>query len=317
MYKAVLGLMLLISALPAKDILPLFRLHSVGFVSDFVVDQNRLYAANDRGTVDIFDLRTQKIVDRIVLEPIMTGQGELIPVRVNSVDRLNGKTLLVSSGKNAFRDVWIHEKYTLKKIIDSKQELFIKKARFINDDRILFGTFASEMILYDNTERYQVYNSHVTQSTLGDIVLSADKKKMAMSDESGEIRIIDVESSRVEQVFSSENVDNVYRVAYNNGVIITAGQDRRVGVYQIGGESYHLKSDFLVYCVALSPDGKTGIYSSGENHDLQLFDTRTGKKGDRLIGHNAIVNKITFINEHELISVGDEKDIFLWRLGYD
>ena len=61
MYKAVLGLMLLISALPAKDILPLFRLHSVGFVSDFVVDQDRLYAANDRGTVDIFDMNGRSI----------------------------------------------------------------------------------------------------------------------------------------------------------------------------------------------------------------------------------------------------------------
>ncbi|MEA3419989.1 MAG: nitrate reductase, partial [Campylobacterota bacterium] len=179
---------------------------------------------------------------------------------------------------------------------------------------ILFGTFGSDMILYDQAEGYQVYRSHISESTLGDIVLSDDKKKMVMSDESGTVRVIDVGSSQVEHTFSSENLDNVYRVAYSKGVIITAGQDRRVGVYPIGGKAYHLRSDFLVYSVALSPDASVGIYSSGVNHDLQLFDIISREKIDRLVGHHAVVNKITFLNEHILISSGDEKDIYIWQL---
>lgn len=312
--RLIIGIILLFSALNARDISPAFRLHTSGLVSDFVVDGDRLYAATDMGSVDIFDLSTQQVVDRIVLEPILTAQGEHVPARVHCVDRINGKTLLVSSGQSGYRNVWVYEDHALKKIVDEEKKIFVKEARFADDGHILFGTFGSDMILYDQAEGYQVYRSHISESTLGDIVLSDDKKKMVMSDESGTVRVIDVGSSQVEHTFSSENLDNVYRVAYSKGVIITAGQDRRVGVYPIGGKAYHLRSDFLVYSVALSPDASVGIYSSGVNHDLQLFDIISREKIDRLVGHHAVVNKITFLNEHILISSGDEKDIYIWQL---
>ncbi len=300
-------------SLYAKEISPTFRLHASGVVSDFVINDDTLYVATDRGIVDIFDLKTKKIINQIIIAPLVTGRGELIPARIHSVDYLNGKVLILSSGKNQYRNVWLYENHRLKQIVDERKELFIKEARFINDDRIMFGTFASEMILYDTAESYQVYKTHMTQSTLGDITLG-DYKKMIMSDESGEIRIIDIESSKVEKVYASQNVDNVYRVAYANGVILTAGQDRRVGVYQEGMKPYYMKSDFLVYCVGVSPSGTLGVYSSGVNSDLQLFNTKTKAKGDRLVGHFATVNTIKFISENELFSSGEEKDIFFWKL---
>ena len=314
MFNIIMGILLLLSLSNARDIPPLFRLHASGLVSDFVVDGDRLYAATDMGSVDIFDLRTRKVVDRILLEPIMTAQGDPVPARIYCVDRINGKTLLVSSGGNGYRNVWVHEEYVLKNIVNEEKKLFVKEARFTDDEHIIFGTFGSDMILYDKAEGYRIYHRHVSDSTMGDIVLSSDKKKIVMSDESGTVRLIDVASSRVDQVFSSEHVDNIYRVAYSNGVIITAGQDRRVGVYPIGGKAYHLRSDFLVYSVALSPDAAIGIYSSGVNHDLQLFDIISREKMDRLVGHHAIVNKISFMNEHMLVSSGDEQDIFFWQL---
>ncbi|MEA3522849.1 MAG: nitrate reductase [Campylobacterota bacterium] len=300
-------------SIQAKELSPTFRLHATGVVSDFVVDSDRLYAATDMGTVDIFDLNTQKIIEQIIIAPLKTARNEIIPARIHSVDVLNGKVLILSSGKNTFRNVWMYENHSLKQIVDESKELFIKEARFINDERVMFGTFASEMILYDTTESYQVYKRHMTQSTLGDITLGA-YKKMIMSDESGEIRVFDIENSEIEEVYSGQNLDNVYKVAYANGVIITAGQDRRVGVYQKDLEAYYIKSDFLVYCVGISPSGTMGVYSSGINSDLQVFNTKTKAKGDLLIGHFATVNAIKFINEKEFFSSGEEKDIFFWKL---
>jgi len=300
-------------SLEAKNISPIYRLHATGVVSDFVIDADKLYVATDRGTVDIFDLRTHKIIEQIIIAPLTTVRGEVIPARIHSVDRLNGKTLLLSSGKNTFRNVWIYENHTLRQIVDETKELFIKEARFINDERIMLGTFGSEMILYDIAESFQVYKAQITQSAFGDMALGA-YKKMIMSDESGEVRVIDIESSKVEQVYTGQNLDNVYKVAYANGVIIAAGQDRRVAVYQEDMDSYYIKSDFLVYCVGISPSGKTGIYSSGVDSDLQLFNTKTKEKGDRLVGHFSTLNTITFINEKELFSSADEKDIFFWRI---
>lgn len=314
MKKVIGALLLLVCLSEAKDIAPLFRLHTIGFVTDFVLDGNRIYVANDMGVVDIFDLGTGKIVDQIVLEPIRSGRGELVPARITGIDRLNAKTLIVSSGENNYRNVWIEEMGRLTQIIDEKKKLVIKEARFVNDERILFGTFDSDVILYNMTENYEVYHRSNSQSALCDISLSTDGKKMVTSDESGTVKLFDVESSKVEQELSSENVDRVYSVAYRSSVIITGGQDRRVGVYRTGEKPYHLKSDFLVYSVGLSPSGRVGVYSSGEEQALQLFDTKTKKKMDRLVGHREIVSKIEFIGEHSLISSGDGQEIFLWKV---
>ena len=303
-----------LSLAAAKDITPSLTFKAIGLVSDFVIDNNRLYVATDVGTVDIFDLHTQEIIQQIILPPVTTAMDDLVPARVLSVDRYNNKTLIVSIGKDAFRNVWIYESNSLQQIVDERAKLTIKEARFVDDERLIYATFGSEIILHDTKENYQLYKTHISQSTLGDIMLNHDKTKMVFSDESGEIKLIDIQSSAVEQTYASENVDNVYHVAYSNEIIITAGQDRRVGVYQKGKKAYHIKSDFLVYCVGISPSGKTAVYSSGEENHLQLFHTKTKQKSHRLVGHKAIINQIKFINEKELFSAGRSQEVLYWRL---
>ena len=307
-------LLLLFFTLNAKEISPLHTFKAIGYVSDFIVANNKLFAAGDEGIVTVFDLQSKKIIDIIKVEPIVTDSGELQPARLLSIDYHKGKLLLVSIGKDFYRNVWIYEKHRLKKIIGQEAKLTIKEARFIDDEKILLATFASEILLHDKSEHYNVYNRHVTQSALGDIVLTKDKKSVIMSDESGEIRILDVASGQTLQVLASENVDNVFHVAHANGITITAGQDRRVAVYQKDKTPYHLKSDFFVYCVGITPSGKTGIYSSGVKHKLQLFSTQTKQKLDKLNGHTALVNQIKFINEKELYSSENSPFIYYWKI---
>ncbi|MBC8238414.1 MAG: nitrate reductase [Helicobacteraceae bacterium] len=298
----------------AKEIHPTFKLKSMGFVNDFTVNENIIYIANDEGTVDIFDLNTGELIHQIVLDPVVTELGDLQSPNILSVDHLNEKLLILSIGAGPYRNVWIYENFTLKKIIAEDKKLILKEARFVDDEKIILGTFSSEIILYDIGENYNLYKRHVTQSTLGDIALSKDKTKVVMADESGEVRLLDVKTSQTLGVFDTQNVDNIYHVAYAKGVIITAGQDRRVAVYQEGVKDYHIKSDFIVYCVGISPSGKIGVYSSGEESDLQLFDTKTEKKMDKLVGHKGTVNQIKFINEKELFTNERNSYVYYWRL---
>jgi WD40 repeat protein len=313
MFKPFPLLFLLFCSLLAKEIHPAFRFYSSGFVNSFVVNEGLLYVGNDAGMVDVFDIKTQKMIHNISLPLIESGTNKLIPQNILSVDYLNGKVLIVSIGENAYRNVWIYENFELKQIVDESKKLTIKKALFVSNERILFGTFSAEIILHDMKENYNLYTSHVTQSTMGDIVLSNDKSKMLMSYESGEVRVIDVMSSHVEQIHSSQNVDNVYNVAFNNGVLVTAGQDRRVGVYRDKETAYHLKSDFLVYAVGVSPSGRTGAYASGEKQHIQLFDTQNKVLGDRLIGHTSRINQIWFKDEKELFSTENSNIIYYWK----
>lgn len=314
MKKIAIILLLLSSPHYAKDITPIATLKVSGLVSDFVKDGDYLYVATDEGIVEVIDLFTQKVVEQIRLEPLQTAMGSIIPARIHSIDRYKGKTLLVSSGVSAYRNVWIHDGTHLEKIIDEKKHLMPKRAFFTAEGKVILGTFGSDVTLYDTEENYKLYNTHISESTMGGMVLSHDKKKMLLSDESGTVRLMDVYSSKIENTFSSQHVDNVYSVAYAKNTLITAGQDRRVGIYRQNKEAYHIKSDFLVYCVGLSPSARTGIYSAGADNHLQLFNTQDGSKTDRLIGHYATPNKIMFISENTLISSGDEENIFFWTL---
>ena len=314
MHKILIALLVSFSTLHAKNIPPVASIKVSGLVSDFVKDGNYLYVATDAGSVDIIDLFTREIVKQIRLEPIKTVRGDLVPTRIHSIDRFQGKTLLVTSGASAYRNVWIDDGKVLKKIIDEEKHFMPKRAFFTNEGDVVLGTFGSDVILYNNNENYTLYDRQISESTMGGMALSQDKKKMVISDESGTVRLIDVESAQVEKTFSSEHVDNIYSVAYSKGTIITAGQDRRVGVYREDKDAYHIKSDFLVYCVGLSPSAETGIYSSGHDHDLQLFNTQDGSKTDTLVGHYATPTKIMFIYENALISAGDENTVFFWKL---
>jgi len=312
--KILLILLIFINTIIAKDIKPTFIIKSKGFVNDFVIDGSKLYVANDEGSVEVFDLKTKKLIDEIFIDPIYTTKQVWQNARILSVDRFEGNTLIVSNTTNAYRNIWIHDGKNLKHIIKQKDRIAIKEARFLTKDKLLFGTLGYEMMVYNSVDSYNTYETQVEQSSFADLVLSEDKKTMATSSESGQVTISNTATGQLIRKLKPLNLDKVYQVAYKNGVIITAGQDRKVAVYPINKEPYTIKSSFLVYSVGLSTNGKTGIYSSDEHSTLQLFDTQTGKKTHQLIGHYAIPTTIKFYDNKSLFSAGYENKIFYWRI---
>ena len=312
--KYLLLFFVFINIICAKDIKPAFILKSKGIVNDFVVDGSKLYAANDMGSIEIFDLHKQKLIDEIKLKPLKTNRGDFAYAQIISVDRYNNKTLFVSTTTKGYRNVWIHDGKVLKNIINPKKRLTVREARFIDENNFMLATVGYELALYNTTDNYPYYKNHLDYSAFTDIHLSHDKKTIASASERGEVIITDVKTGKLLKKLTSQNVDNVFSIAYTKGNTITGGRDRRVGVYQKDKEAYYIKSDFFVYSVSLTPSGEFGIYSSGFENHLQLFNLKTKQKTDRLIGHAAIPTTIKFINEKELFSSGYENEIFYWKL---
>ena len=98
-----------------------------------------------------------------------------------------------------------------------------------------------------------------------------------------------------------------------DGTVISGGRDRRVIVHR-GAGGYKIDVGFPVYAVGLSKDGKTGIYSEGDEQILRVFDTATGRKLHRLIGHKAMVGKILDIGGGRFLSTERGKRILMWCL---
>ena len=142
-----LPLLLMAGMAGAKDITPLFRLEASGMVNDLVVEGDRLYVATDAGSIDIFDLRSRKAVDRIVLPPLQSVRGEAVPASILSVDRYRGMTLFVSRAQNSYREVWIDEGMGPRKVRDAGERLFVKRARFTREGRVAMVSFGSDAVI--------------------------------------------------------------------------------------------------------------------------------------------------------------------------
>ena len=312
--KNMLLIILLLVVANADEIKPKYKLHASGAVKDFTFDKNYLYAATDEGVVDIFDLKTKKIVHQIVLDDVVSGIGDKVRPKVCSVDLYNSKLVLVSTAQYGYRNVWIYKDGGLKKVVDASKQLSIKEARFIDDEKIIFGTFASEAILFDFNEAYKVYSVQLSGGNQGDITLSDDRTKLFSADESGEITVSDVKTSNIIKTYSGMNVDKVFYIAYEKGTLLTAGQDRRVGVYRADGEDYYLKSGFFVYCVGMNKSATVGVFYANENNDLQAFDIKSKKYLNRFVGHRSLVTQIKFVDDTHFFSSGRERDIFFWSL---
>ena len=123
MHRLILLTFILWSILPAKDIHPVATIEVSGLVSDFVKEKGYLYVATDAGIVDVIDLSSRKIIRQIHLPDIASVQDGSVPARIHAIDRYKGKTLLVTSAANAYKEVWIEENGKLKKIIDSERHI--------------------------------------------------------------------------------------------------------------------------------------------------------------------------------------------------
>ena len=107
------------------------------------------------------------------------------------------------------------------------------------------------------------------------------------------------------------NVDNINRIDYKQNTILSAGQDRRVGVYRSGG-SYYIETDFFVYAVGLSPSTTRGVYTDGTENELQVFDTTSKAKIIRLQSGEVILAYINlFAMSTVIIGAGEENKILL------
>ena len=79
-------------------------------------------------------------------------------------------------------------------------------------------------------------------------------------------------------------------------------------------QDYTKEADFLVYSVGLSLDGKIGAYMKNEMSDIAVFEINGGKEMAILKGHKNLLNSIIFIDDKNIVSAEDGKNILFWKL---
>ena len=262
-----------ISAIEAK-----YSLKTSGNVTDIIYDNNLLYVATDIGFIEIFDIQTKKIIEKISLPVIHDFVGDEIKPKIFDIDynKITKELCIVSQAQAGFSNVYIFKNNKLESLINKNSRYMIKKAIYLNNTDLVLGLLSNEIIRYNTVEKKIIYKIQISSYTFSDMVLSEKGGRIISSDESGRLNILSSKDGKVITIHEGENLDNVYKIDYKGNCIATAGQDRRLGVYLFHPfSSYYIQSSFLIYSVALSPSGKKVAYLSDEDNNITIMNTQS------------------------------------------
>ena len=305
----------LVIFLNSKELKPEFFLEIDGMATDFVVEKERIFIASSKGKVDIFDISKKEFQKSIKVPNIKDFMQEIIESKVYSVDFLNEKVLILSQGENGGRDIFIYENGKLNNIVSSKDRLFIAKAKFLDDNHIIYALLSNQIFLYDIKNSKILKQTQVSQSSFSDFTLSSDKKSFVTTDESGVITQFESKSLKKLKEFKGQNVDRVFQVDIKKDTILGTGQDRRASFYFTNSKKSFYKSfDFLVYTGALSPSSKLACILLNENNDAVVFDIESKEDKFILTENRAILTKILFLNENQIVISSDDSRINFYNL---
>lgn len=298
----------------AADITPFKEIETSGNVLDIVIKNDKLYAGTDGGTLEIYDIQKETFINKITLDKIHDFMGDLMPRKVYSVDEHHGKLLLLAEAEHGERELFISENNQTKKVIAGEAKLLMNKAKFIDDNSIFLGLLSNEIVLYDLTKGVQ-YKKQLSQSKFSDFALNEDKTKAVIACESGINYLVNVADGSLVKELKGINKDNVFKVAFKNGKVATAGQDRIGGLYDVDtGATKNFEAPFLVYATGLNKDAGMVAYAFGIDNEIALFNTSTGSKRYMLKGQKSTLNTIKFYDDNTLFSGSDDKYIQMWKL---
>ena len=323
MGKLLLICFLTILNLGAIDLKPTYVYEASGSVTDIVSANSKIYVATDASSVDVFDLKTKKLIEKIKVPQIKDFMGDVIDSKIYNVDEYNGKILLTAQAPKGFREIHIYENNIVQTAISIEKKMFISKAKFINDDEILFSLLGNEMYLYNYKTKKMIWridvrpDDAVFNSTFADFALNEDRTIAVVADESGDLKIVDIKKAKVIKILAGRNLDKVFKVDYKNNKIITAGQDGRCVVYDLkNNRDYFLRETrwFLIYGAGLTPSAKLGAFSSDENNNVTIFDTNTKQKLFKLTQNLMTLSSILFINENEIFITTDSNKFNYYKL---
>ena len=144
-----ISLILYVSSINAKDLKPNIIYEASGSVTDIAYSNAKIYVSTDASCIDIFDIKTKKIINQIKVPKIKDFMGDTIDAKIYNVDVYKNKILLTSQANKGFREIYISSNNNTKVIISSKQKMFVSKAKFIDENTIIFSLLSNEMYLYD------------------------------------------------------------------------------------------------------------------------------------------------------------------------
>ena len=299
-----------------QELTPVGSIEVNGTAKDMVLNGEKLVIATDMGHIEVYDIATHEKIKEISIPDVKDFMGDIMPARVMSVDMIGEKYLLLSdSGIGGYANLYIHENGKTTQLISHEDRKPLIKARFIDENHILLGYLSDEVALFDIAKKKELYRVQLSESKFSDFALNEKRTEAVTSCESGILSVIDVKSGKIIKELEGQNVDNVYRVDFKNGMVSGAGQDQRGSLYDVKtGKGEYIKGSFLIYSTALSPSASKVAFAMDEKNNISIFNTMTKSKTALLKGQKSTLNVIIFKDENRLYSASDDNTVMVWDL---
>lgn len=315
LFTIIISFLILSLSLFANKIMPFYTYKANSGVTDIIYNNDKIYVSTTASSIDIFDTLKKEKIDSILIPKIKDFMGEEVDSKIYSLDLLNDNILILSQGNKGARNISIFRNNTLQNVISDKNNLFIAKAKFIDENTIIFALLSNEIFVYDLVTKRILQKKQISHSKFSNFVLSENKKLLVVADESGNLKMLDSKSLKVIKKFENQNLDNVFQVDLKNDIIITAGQDRKSVLYNIKNQNVKIKkAPFIIYSTGLSPSAKLAAISINENNDVLIFESNYMEEKYILIGNPAIITNILFINEKEIFITSDHEQINYYKI---
>ena len=299
----------------AKDLTPNFSLTASGGVTDLILKEDTLFVATVASSIDIFNIKTKEKIDSIKMPKIKDFVGDAIDSKIYSIDTLKDNILILSQGEKGGRNIDIYKDGKIEKIIEDKDRLFIARAKFLDQNHIIFALLSNQLYLYDIKNKKILKEVQISQSKFSNFKLTEDKNQIIVCDESGILTMIDSKSFEILKVFKNQNLDNVFQVDVKNNLILTAGQDRRAAIYSINGKNdFYKEFSFLIYSVGLSPSAKLAAVASDEENNVTIFNVNSKENLYKPMQNKSTLTNILFVNENEIFVSSDDKQINYYKI---
>ena len=300
----------------AQTLTPYKKITFNGYISKIAYNDKYLITGLENGEIVIKEFKTLKNLASIKLPKIHDFMGDLISMPIYSLDISpdNQKLMILAEGEDAKRELFIYNLQTgkLNHIFTTKETLM--KGNFITDNKIFFALLSDEALMYDLKSKKNLYRTQIGNYVFSTYALSKDKKIAIFGDESGALKVVDINTGKKIKELAGYNKDKTLSCDIQKNLAINGSSDMRVAIYDIqsGYEKLGIKVKFLPYGASLSPDTSTFAVQYDEQNDIAVYSVYK-KLLYILKGHTMALNGIKFLDEKTIISFSPA-EIIIWKL---
>lgn len=262
----------------------------------------------DNGEIEILDENfTQKM--NYKFPKIKTYFGDLIESRIFSADLLDDEILVLLSSDFGAQKLEILGK----KDFDLKSENF-KNAFFINKNLAILADLSGEIYFFDLQNGKISDPIKISSSSLSSVEISPNRKILVLASEGGKVYVFDIISKTILSQ-KSLHKDRIHDLAISSNLkIATGANDKSASFFDFKNDIVkNFESEFLVYAVSISENGKTLAYQSSENGDITLINTQNFEISNIIKTNDGNLGSI-ILNNNFIVTSNFDKKIKVWSI---